>query len=121
MNVWFLLAGALSLVGVAVHLVAGARYGASPLLAVAASRRATVALTFMSWHAVTLQLAIMALVFLAAAFGHAGRDAVLVAIALAASILAVSVVGPLKVGLNPLRFAPTLLTVAIVALALAGL
>lgn len=75
----------------------------------------------MCWHAVTLQLAVMTLAFFGAAFGLLGRDAVPVAIALAASIFAVSIFGPLKAGLNPLRFAPTWLSVAIVALALAGL
>lgn len=121
MNLWFLLAGVAALVTFGVHTFVGGRYAATPLLAGRSLPRATVALNYLCWHIVTLHLGVMSATLFAAAAGWLGRDAVLIVVAMAASIFVVSLVAPTAVGLSPLRFPSTYLSVAIAALALPGL
>ncbi len=82
MNIWFAIAGALSVFVCLLHLIIGGRLAARPLLASKELGRRAKYTNYYCWHLVTISIAVMAAMFFWTAAGAAWE------LALVASILA---------------------------------
>ena len=108
MNLALSIASALSLLTLAIHLLAGHRYVVVPLLEVPGLSRASRWLSYFCWHAVSVTLSVLVLGFAWAAARNSPDIAILLLILCGLySLLSYAVV--LKGGLRPWRIAPCLL------------
>lgn len=120
MNGWFVAAAALSAFACGLHVVAGGREAARPLLAARDLDRFAKFTNYYCWHLVTIVLAAMAVAFGYSARLGAATDLALFATGIAFLFAIWSLVMIAKFRLPPLRFAQWALFVPIGLLGLAG-
>lgn len=120
MNVVLLFAALAALVTFCVHTFIGGRFAAVPLLAARGLSKATIWLNHMTWHMITVQLAVFAAVLAAAALGLVQRDAVLLIAILAASGSVMSIAVTLRAGIPVWRFPASYLLATVAALSAWG-
>jgi hypothetical protein len=119
-NPGFATAAVLSLITFAVHTFVGGRFAARPLLDAHDFDKASRWLNYMTWHMVTVLLAVMPIGYGVAAVLPDSLDVAILLTAIAAVLSPLSVWVALKGGIAPWRFPSSWLFALIVLAALWG-
>jgi hypothetical protein len=119
---WFFLAAAILSTAIGVlHVIAGGRVAARPLLEASGLRTTAKFTSYYCWHLVTIAIAALAVAFAVAAASEASRDVAMLATAVSGLFAAWSLVMIATFRLSLWGFPQWLLFLSVAGLGLAGL